>query len=180
MSNNNSGALSEQISLKISEVLKLKQLFGVGEIQLHTLFLSTEEGLALDQAAQRLLTEMANLGEGSYRSFPSGERLNFLHIELSRLKRLYSLKTLVPMTSHLVQSSEQQPSAVNATWDLSAFIDANQDGSPSCGEPMADTDTDGLADLYEARLGTDPTLYDTDGDDPMTVSVVIWRSALAH
>ena len=162
--NNNSGALSEQISLKISEVLKLQQLFGVGDIQLHTLFLSTEEGLALDQSAQRLLNEMAEVGGGSYRSFPSGERLNFLHIELSRLKRLYSLKTLVPMTSHLVQSSEQQSSALNSSWDLSTFIDADQNGTPSCGEPMADSDTDGLADLYEQRLGTDPSLYDTDGD----------------
>lgn len=163
-SNNNSGGVSEQISLKISEILKLKQLFGVGEINLHTLFLSTEEGLVLDQSAQELLNNMADLGQGSYRSFPSGESLNFLHIELTRLKRLYSLKTLVPVTSHIVQSSDQHSNALDAEWDLSSFIDANQDGVLSCGEPMVDSDTDGLADLYEIRLGTDPLNADTDED----------------
>ncbi len=162
--NNNSGALSEQIALKISEIRKLRQLFGVGEINLHTLFLSTEEGLVLDQSAQRLLGEMAELGGGSYRSFPSGERLNFLHIELSRLKRLYSLKTLVPLTNHVIQSSAQQTNALGAQWDASMFIDADQDGKPSCGEPMADSDMDGLADLYELRLGTDPLNADSDED----------------
>ncbi|MAD61817.1 MAG: hypothetical protein CMH49_09965 [Myxococcales bacterium] len=162
--NNNSGSASSQIELKISEILKLKQLFGIGEINLHTLFLSTEEGLVLDQAAQNLLGDMAELGEGSYRSFPSGERLNFLHIELSRIKRLYSLKALVPLTSHIVQGSEQQSKSLNSEWDLSNFIDANQDGEPSCGEPMADSDMDGLADLYEIRLGTDPFNADSDGD----------------
>lgn len=162
--NNNNGALSSQIELKISEILKLRQLFGVGEITLHTLFLSTEEGLALDQAAQSLLSAMAERGGGSYRSFPSGERLNFLHIELSRLKRLYSLKSLVPMTQHLVQSSEQQPRYEAARWDPSNFIDANQDGEPSCGEPMSDSDGDGLADLFEKRIGTDFLNPDTDGD----------------
>jgi hypothetical protein len=163
-SNNNSGGVSEQISLKISEILKLKQLFGVGEINLHTLFLSTEEGLVLDQSAQELLNNMADLGQGSYRSFPSGESLNFLHIELTRLKRLYSLKTLVPVTSHVVQSYDQHSNALDAEWDLSSFIDANQDGVLSCGEPMVDSDTDGLADLYEIRLGTDPLNADTDED----------------
>lgn len=162
--NNGSGSASSQIELKISEILKLKQIFGIGEINLHTLFLSTEEGLVLDQAAQDLLSDMADLGEGSYRSFPSGESLNFLHIELSRIKRLYSLKALVPLTSHLVQGSEQQSKSLNSEWNQASFIDANQDGIPSCGEPMADSDMDGLADLYEVRLGTDPFNADTDGD----------------
>ena len=162
--NNNNGGVSGQVALKISEILKLRQLFGVGDIALHTLFLSTEEGLALDQSAQELLSDMAELGGGSYRSFPSGERLSFLHIELSRLKRLYSLKALVPMTTHLVQGADQQPTSLNTSWNQSTFIDADQDGAPSCGEPMSDSDSDGLADLYELQLGTDPTDPDTDGD----------------
>ena len=162
--NNNNGSLSSQVELKISEILKLRQLFGIGEITLHTLFLSTEEGLALDQSAQTLLSAMAERGGGSYRSFPSGERLSFLHIELSRIKRLYSLKALVPMTQNLVQSSDQHSDALNGTWDPSLFIDADQNGTPSCGEPMSDRDGDGLADLFEYRIGTDPALYDTDGD----------------
>ena len=162
--NNNNGSISSQLELKITEIRKLRQLFGVGEINLHTLFLSTEEGLALDQSAQVLLNRMAEIGEGSYRSFPSGERLSFLHIELSRIKRLYSLKALVPVTSHLVQSIDQQPTSLGSSWNTTTFIDADQNGVPSCGEPMSDTDMDGLADLYEVRMGTDPQKYDSDGD----------------
>ena len=162
--NNNNGSISSQLELKIAEILKLRQLFGVGEIVLHTMFLSTEEGLALDQSAQVLLDRMADIGGGSYRSFPSGERLNFLHIELSRIKRLYSLKALVPVTSHIVQGIDQQPTSLGHQWNTSTFIDADQNGSPSCGEPMSDSDMDGLADLYEIRMGTDPLKYDTDGD----------------
>lgn len=162
--NNNNGSISSQLELKITEIRKLRQLFGVGEINLHTLFLSTEEGLALDQSAQVLLDRMAEIGEGSYRSFPSGERLNFLHIELSRIKRLYSLKALVPVTSHIVQGIDQQPTSLGNEWNTTTFIDADQDGAPSCGEPMSDSDMDGLADLYELRMGTDPLKYDSDGD----------------
>ena len=169
--NNNQGSLQQQVSLKISEILKLKERFGIGEIQLHTLFVSTEQGLLLDRDAQALLQNMARLGKGSYRSFPQGERLNFLHIELSRIKRIYSLKSLVPLMLNSVQSSEQIPSAAEEALsstelqDLSPYyLDANLDESVSCGEVMSDSDGDGLADLFEYRLGTDPLHKDSDRD----------------
>jgi hypothetical protein len=161
--NNNQGSLKQQVSLKISEILKLKARFGIGEIQLHTLFVSTEQGLLLDREAQDLLQKMAELGNGSYRSFPQGERLNFLHIELSRIKRIYSLKSLVPLMMHTVQSEMQHPT-LSLESDAPYYLDANQDQSLSCGEAMSDSDMDGLADLFELRLGTDPWKYDTDMD----------------
>ena len=46
--------------LKISEILKFKERFGIGEIQLHTLFVSTEQGLLLDRDAQALLQAARN------------------------------------------------------------------------------------------------------------------------
>jgi len=158
------GGLSEQVLSKITDLRRLEALFGVGEVQLHTLFVSTPQALALDDGAQALLSAMAEAGGGTYRSAPSGERLSFLHISLSSLRRLYSLKALVPLALHLAQRDAQRPAQVEPRWDEGAFLDADQDGAPSCGEPMVDSDGDGLADLFERRVGTDPLLADTDGD----------------
>jgi hypothetical protein len=47
---------------------------------------------------------------------------------------------------------------------LRGFVDLSEDGFLSCGEPMVDTDGDGLADLLELRFGTDPFIDDTDDD----------------
>ncbi len=158
------GALREQVLSKIADLRRLESLFGVGEVQLHTLFVSTPLGLALDEEAQGLLGAMAEEGGGTYRSAPSGERLSFLHISLASLRRLYSLKALVPLSLHLTQRDAQRPAEVEPGWDAGRFVDADQDGAPSCGEPLADSDGDGLADLFERRVGTDPLLADTDGD----------------
>jgi hypothetical protein len=162
--NNAQGGLSEQVQLKLREINKLQALFGIGEIRLHTVFVSNEDGLALDQAAQDLLSKMADVGKGSYRSVSRGEEINFVHIELSRIQRLYSLKALVPVLMNVVQGFEQHPTSFSTEWDEGRFLDANQDGVLSCGEPMSDSDQDGLSDLFEIRLGTDPTLMDSDKD----------------
>ena len=162
--NTGQGGLSDQIQLKIANIRKLEQLFGIGEVRFHTLFLSTEEGLLLDRPAQDLLEGMSRAGGGTYRSFPSGEGLNFLHIQLSRIKRLYSLKTLVPLPLHWVQSGDQHPKDYYDPWDTGRFLDADQDGALSCGEPMSDSDMDGLSDLFERRLGTNPLQADSDRD----------------
>jgi hypothetical protein len=168
------GGLSSQVADKISDMRKLEELFGVGEVTFHTLFLSSEQGLALDQAAQELLGAMAEAGGGTYRSFPSGERLNFLHISLTRLQRLYALKRLTPVLTGWVQGAAQLPEVTEPLWDAGRFIDANQDGAPSCGEPLADLDGDGLADLFERRLGTHPQRADSDGDG--VNDLVEWRA----
>ena len=162
--NNAQGGLSEQVQLKLSEILKLKTLFGIGEIRFHTVFVSNEQGLALDQPAQELLGRMADVGQGSYRSVSRGEEINFVHIELSRIQRLYSLKALVPVMMNAVQNADQHPQSFVEEWDQGRFLDADQDGRLSCGEPMSDSDQDGLGDLFEMRLGTDPTQADSDGD----------------
>jgi hypothetical protein len=158
------GSMSEQVSAKITDLRRLESLFGVGEVQLHTLFVSSAQGLSLDEEAQSLLLAMAEVGGGTYRSAPSGEGLSFLHISLSSLRRLYSLKSFVPLATHLTQRDAQRPAQVEAAWDAGRFLDADQDGAPSCGEPMLDSDGDGLADLFERRIGADPLLADTDGD----------------
>lgn len=44
------------------------------------------------------------------------------------------------------------------------FLDITGSGAPECGEPLVDTDGDGLADMKEFYIGTDPLDRDTDRD----------------
>ncbi|MEE2644822.1 MAG: hypothetical protein VYD19_07800, partial [Myxococcota bacterium] len=162
--NSRRGSLKEQIDEKIDELLALQTLFGVGEISLHTLFIATEQGLRLDEEAQLLLRSMAERGGGSYRSVPNGEQLDFLHIGFSRLRRLYSLKALNLIPMNWVQDNMQRPTELDFEGDETRWLDADQDGEIDCGEPMWDSDRDGLADLYELRIGTNPLHPDSDGD----------------
>lgn len=45
-----------------------------------------------------------------------------------------------------------------------SFVDLDNSKTVECGEPMVDTDGDGLADIAERRAGTDPFYDDTDED----------------
>ena len=67
------------------------------------------------------------------------------------------------------------PAALDATGDAAiprevprpnpnAFVDLNGSSTVNCGEPMVDTDADGLADLTEKKAETDPRDPDTDDD----------------
>lgn len=48
--------------------------------------------------------------------------------------------------------------------DPRGFVDVSEDGALSCGEPLVDSDGDGLADLLEAELESNAFLADTDDD----------------
>ncbi|MFB6263788.1 MAG: VWA domain-containing protein [Bradymonadaceae bacterium] len=62
-------------------------------------------------------------------------------------------------------STERSPAAVTgAAPSESTFVDLDGDRRIGCGEPMVDTDVDGLGDLTERRIGSRPTAPDTDGD----------------
>jgi alpha-tubulin suppressor-like RCC1 family protein/Ca2+-binding RTX toxin-like protein len=54
-------------------------------------------------------------------------------------------------------SSDSNQNGINDAWEIKHFGDLSHTG-------LADADSDGLADILEYQLGTDPTLADTDGD----------------
>ncbi len=67
-------------------------------------------------------------------------------------------------TNHQLSPTNRQLAATNANGD---FNDNDGDGLPNDDDPCeddADCDDDGLTDLQETRLGTDPQSKDTDGD----------------
>ncbi|MCB9546095.1 MAG: VWA domain-containing protein [Myxococcales bacterium] len=155
---------ADDIVAGVQALADLAALFDVGDFSFHTVYLSNPEGVLLDQPAQALLTRMAEAGGGTYRSVPQGETLDFLHIDLTSLQRLYRLRSLVALNLNQATSAGQIPATPVPALDDGAFKDLDLDGEPSCGDLLIDSDGDGLADLVEQRIGTDPLATDTDGD----------------
>ncbi|MEZ4466782.1 MAG: VWA domain-containing protein [bacterium] len=148
----------------VSALADLADLFDVGDFSFHSVYLSTDEGVVLDQPAQALLARMAEAGRGTYRSVPNGESVDFLHIDLTTLQRLFRLRSLVAINLNQATTSGQLPPTPVPAIDDSAYKDLDLDARPSCGDLLIDSDGDGLADLVEQRIGTNPLDPDTDQD----------------
>jgi hypothetical protein len=102
--------------------------------------------IGADQEASSLLEAMANAGKGTFRSFPNGEQINFLKIDFTTIRRIFTLKNLI------VSNASARPKL--------DFFGAKD----RIGRGIPDTDGDGLSDDEEKQLGTNPFLIDTDGD----------------
>ena len=153
----------ENILDSVRAIQELGELFHVGDLKLHTAYLSSTEGTLLDQEAQSLLQKMADTGGGNFRSFPSGETINFLFVDFTIIRRVFTLKTLsVTNANALVDINQIKNLVVDP--NPRSFVDLDGDLSPACGEPLVDTDGDNLADFMEAEIGTDPHVADTDDD----------------
>ncbi len=155
---------NDSISSSIRRMKDLAKVFGVRELTLHTAYMSSDTGSLADAPAKALLQRMAEAGEGTFRSFASGETLDFLHIDLSAIKRLFTLASLVAFNTQMVRDKSQIPKRGIPWLDNEAYKDVDANGQIDCVDPLIDSDADGLADLIEGRIGTDPLDPDTDGD----------------
>jgi hypothetical protein len=121
----------------VDDILDLRNLYELGDLRVHTVYLSgNTPDYATVQPAQ-LLAEMADVGEGTYRDFGNGETINFLSIDFTAIRRRFALKSIIA-TNRNVRSLESRLAV--------------------------DSDGDGLHDDLEVLFGTDPVLADTDGD----------------
>lgn len=102
--------------------------------------------IGVETEAIDLLCAMSEVGDGTCRSFPNGEEINFLKIDFTSIRRVFTLKNLV--------ASNQ-----NARPRLLFRSSVDQIGRAS-----PDSDGDGLDDVEEDTFGTDPLEVDTDGD----------------
>lgn len=127
---------AENILDAVDGIMELGQLFHVGKMKVNTALISSGN-IQVDTLAENLLEDMAEVGDGTFRAFATGSDLNFMHLDLSALRRIFSLKTLV------VQN-------------LNAFVDKDQ--------ILSDSDGDGLADVIEFAIGSSPFTSDSDGD----------------
>ena len=164
------GNNADQILESVEAINKLVKTFRVGDFSFHTAYLASGQA-AFDAEAQDLLKRMATKGGGNFRSFPNGEELNFLFVDFSVLRRVFTLKTLSAINFASVMDNAQfvtvpdpnalaPPPAPNPF----TFLDLDGDERIGCGEPMVDTDGDGLTDLIELEIGSHPLIRDTDDD----------------
>lgn len=102
--------------------------------------------IGVEQEAESLLSAMAETGNGTYRSFANGEEINFLKIDFTSIRRVFTLKNLLV-------------SNINARPRLRFINERDRIGRAS-----ADSDGDGLDDEEERRFGSDILNVDTDGD----------------
>jgi uncharacterized protein (TIGR03382 family) len=134
-------------------VTQLKQLENgqpaAGEVTLHTAYLESDGDPGGSHV--QLLKEMAEMTGGEFRNFEAGEAIDFSDYDVTSISRDY--RAYFPI---LVSN-------------LSARMTPNG--------YQVDSDADGLPDVEEIALGTDPTRVDTDGDgcgDLLEVKYAEW------
>lgn len=155
---------NENILGAVQSLKELAELYKVGDFSFNTAFVSSGQGAVFDSAPTELLKNMANVGDGSFRSFPNGEELNFLFVDLQIIERVFTLKSLIALNTNTVQDYEQTRLVPFLLLPPELLTDSNQDGYASCGEPLVDSDGDGLSDLMEDLSETSPLIADSDDD----------------
>jgi hypothetical protein len=124
----------------VREMMNLGDRFDVAEMTFHTAFLGVNTTQVVQVEAETLLRSMAEDGSGTFRNFDNGENINFLDIDFTSVKRMYSMKD-------------------------GAFVVTNASAHPGWDQTQStDTDGDGLVDRQEFSLGTAMGNPDTDGD----------------
>lgn len=123
----------QQVVQAENDVTGLTQSLGLFDVRLSTIFLTGANGDAGGCTDPRtLMMAMATAGRGSYQEL-TGANLNF-KIDFSEIKQPFNAqKFYVVNHSRVVKNNQLLP----------------------------DSDTDGVSDADEMRLGTDPTKFDT-------------------
>jgi hypothetical protein len=118
----------------VEDMVELAQAARVGEFSFNTAFLSTAATPQIAQAAEELLRSMADIGNGTFRSFPNGEAINFLDVDLTSLRRAFTLSSIVAVNSNTL------------IHDTAILVDSDRD---NLGDNEEDLDMDGRVDLDE-------------------------------
>jgi hypothetical protein len=143
-----------QLEDLVTDIMDLGREFGVGEMRLHTALLfdsglddQTKATFRLNRCrSERLLQRMAELGNGIYRDFESGEDIDFLTFNFTSLRQSFQL------VRTYAQNRNALPPVVAG--------DVGRGLSVLAFRP--DSDGDGLDDDDELALGTDATVVDSD------------------
>lgn len=128
----------EELFERVEDIFKLEKERRLGEMRFHSVYLSGRTPGWLQAEPVNLLKEMARVGGGSFRNIGNGEKINFLSIDFTSFRRVFTLKSFV--VSNL--SARPLPDPFEA----------------------ADSDGDTIPDVDEPRIGTDPAVRDSDED----------------
>jgi hypothetical protein len=150
---NNAGVVTATGEL-IDQIKELARQYDVRELTFNTAFAARPETQSQIKACgSTYMRAMAKQGGGVFRDFSSGEAINFLFIDFTSFKRVFAMK------SFLATNLNAAPFSAAPDVDLRALSD-----DPTLAAGIVDSDADGLPDLVEERIGTDPQAQDTDTD----------------
>jgi hypothetical protein len=136
-----------QIEDLVLELVELGEDFGVGEFRMHTALLFDDtlpDAIKAEIRASRcrsenLLARMAELGNGVFVDFENSGEIDFLSFNFTSLRRGYSL---LASYAHNASALPTTDTAYDGFWP--------------------DTDHDGLSDAEEFKIGTHPSVSDSD------------------
>ncbi len=152
----------------VQDIVELGEANRVGDLSFDTAHLSAAATPQIAQASEDLLRAMAATGHGTFRSFPNGEDINFLDVDLTTLRRTFTLSTIVATNVTALREGEQ----ILPDSDTDGLVDRSEDADgdgvvdPAETDPRdPDTDGYGFGDGLEVRLGFDPTATDPRPED---------------
>ncbi len=128
----------EDLFGQIEDIRALEKEKRLRELKFHAVYLSGRTPGWLQQEPVNLLREFTRIGGGSFRNVGNGERINFLDIDFTSFRRIFTLKSFV--------ASNLNARPVTDPWE------------------SVDSDRDGVTDALEELIGTDPASRDSDGD----------------
>jgi uncharacterized protein YegL len=147
-------SLSGTLSVLINQFKELAKRYDVRELSLHGAFVAAQEvATEVKACGSNLIRAMTIEGEGTFRDFSSGEAINFLFVDFTSYKRVFSLKNLV------VSNLTARPFSEALYADVKAKSD-----DPTLALGIIDSDGDGLTDELEALIGSSALIQDSDGD----------------
>lgn len=145
---------TDDLLAAVQDIVELEAQLDVGDVVFHTAYVSANATPQVQEAASDLLGQMAEVGEGTFRSYPTGQAIDFLTIDFTSIRRVFALTDLV------VSNLNARP--LEGATDVDG--DGRADGERSL-VPEPDSDGDGLSDAQELLDGfSDPERVDTDGD----------------
>ena len=146
--------LSGTLSVLINQFTELAKRYDVRELSLHGAFVAAQEvATEVKACGSNLIRAMTLEGGGTFRDFSSGEAINFLFVDFTSYKRIFSLKNFV------VSNLTARPFSEAMYAELSAKSD-----DPTLAAGIIDSDGDGLTDELEALTGSSELIQDSDGD----------------
>jgi hypothetical protein len=143
-----------EVGTLLDQLVELGEQYDVGELAFNTAFAAAPQtATEIKACGSTFMRAMAKQGGGAFRDFSSGEVLNFLFVDFTSFKRVFSLKSFLAINLNALP--------------FSAAIDADPNAKsddPTIQAGIIDSDADGLSDQTEIRLGTRIDLTDSDAD----------------
>jgi hypothetical protein len=138
----------------LEQIVELADQFDVRELGFNTAFAATPETpTQIKACGSTFMRAMAKQGGGVFRDFSSGEEINFLFVDFTSFKRVFSMKSFLAQNLNAAAFSHAIGVGPRVRSD-----------DPTLAKGIIDSDADGLTDELEDKIGTDPRQQDTDDD----------------